>query len=69
MDRKNTQTRAQVYSGIMPSAAQIRQAGLELINKYRAMSPAGQADFKKHFPILAMYFTDDMIYKQLQSMN
>ncbi|EPB80034.1 hypothetical protein ANCCEY_00857 [Ancylostoma ceylanicum] len=67
--RRRSQTRAQIHAGFMPSLAQIRQARLEAINMYRAMSPAGQADFQRHFPGLAMFFTNDMVYRRLQSMG
>ncbi|KIH55900.1 nematode fatty acid retinoid binding protein [Ancylostoma duodenale] len=42
LDRRSSQTRAQMYSSTSPNRAQMKQARLELINKYRAMSPAGQ---------------------------
>ncbi|EYC30416.1 hypothetical protein Y032_0005g2642 [Ancylostoma ceylanicum] len=69
MDRRNSQTRAQIYAGIRPTPAQMKKAGLEAFNMWRAMSPAGRADFQKHFPVFAMYLSNDMIYNQLQSMN
>ncbi|KIH45729.1 hypothetical protein ANCDUO_24227 [Ancylostoma duodenale] len=55
--RRRAQARAQMYAGVRPSFDQMRQSRLEVMNMYRAMSPAGQADFQRQFPMLAMHFS------------
>ncbi|RCN29334.1 nematode fatty acid retinoid binding protein [Ancylostoma caninum] len=61
--------RAQFYAGHRPSSAEIKQSALEAINKYKALSAAGKADFQKQFPLLARVLASDEVYKQLQSLN
>ncbi|KAL6725428.1 hypothetical protein Aduo_007482 [Ancylostoma duodenale] len=61
--------RAQCYIGNKPSRAELKQAALEVINKYKAMSADGKADFKKQFPILSRIFSDEKIIKRIESLN
>ncbi|KIH42801.1 nematode fatty acid retinoid binding protein, partial [Ancylostoma duodenale] len=69
MDRITSKSRAQIYSGLRPSPAELKKADLEVMKLYRAMSATGKADFTKNFPVLAMYYSNDKIYQQLQSTN
>ncbi|KAL6725421.1 hypothetical protein Aduo_007475 [Ancylostoma duodenale] len=61
--------RAQFYAGHRPSRAEIKQSALEAIDKYKALSAAGKADFQKQFPLLTRVLTSDEVYKHLQSLN
>ncbi|EPB66977.1 hypothetical protein ANCCEY_13934 [Ancylostoma ceylanicum] len=39
MDRRTSQTRAQIYSGVMPSPAEMKQTNLEAIRLTRSYNP------------------------------
>ncbi|RCN27560.1 nematode fatty acid retinoid binding protein [Ancylostoma caninum] len=67
MDRITSKTRAQFYSGLRPNPAEVKKAELEVMKLYRAMSATGKAEFTKNFPVLAMYYSNDKLYQQLQS--
>ncbi|EPB80032.1 nematode fatty acid retinoid binding protein [Ancylostoma ceylanicum] len=61
--------RAQYYTGHKPSRAELKQAAMGVINKYKAMSEEGKADFKKQFPILSRILSDEKIIKRLETLN
>ncbi|EPB80037.1 nematode fatty acid retinoid binding protein [Ancylostoma ceylanicum] len=61
--------RGKFYAGQTPSSAELKQAMLEEITKYKALSSAGKADFQKQFPILAGLLTNDEVYKHIQALN
>ncbi|EYC30413.1 hypothetical protein Y032_0005g2641 [Ancylostoma ceylanicum] len=61
--------RAKFYGGQTPSNAEIKQAALEEITKYRALSAKAKAEFAKQFPILANLLTSDAVYKKIQALN
>ncbi|KIH47732.1 nematode fatty acid retinoid binding protein [Ancylostoma duodenale] len=69
MNEKAYKIRAQFYAGNIPSRAEMKQSALDTINKYKAMSAAGKADFEKHFPLMSKVLSNDEVYKRLQSMN
>ncbi|EPB80038.1 nematode fatty acid retinoid binding protein [Ancylostoma ceylanicum] len=61
--------RARFYAGKRPSNAEIKQAALETITKYKALSAAAKADFQKQFPLLTRMLSNDETYKAIQSLN
>ncbi|KAL6743137.1 nematode fatty acid retinoid binding protein [Ancylostoma duodenale] len=61
--------RGRYYTGDKPSRAELKQAAMEVINKYKAMSDDGKADFRKQFPILSRILSDEKIIKRLETLN
>ncbi|RCN46516.1 nematode fatty acid retinoid binding protein [Ancylostoma caninum] len=61
--------RVQYLSGRRPSRAELKQAALQVIYKYRAMSDNGKLDFQREFPILSKIFRSEKIRRRLESLN
>ncbi|EYC30418.1 hypothetical protein Y032_0005g2644 [Ancylostoma ceylanicum] len=61
--------RVQYLSGRRPSRADLKQAALYVVYKYRAMSDNGKLDFQREFPILSKIFRSEKIRRRLESLN
>ncbi|KHJ93483.1 nematode fatty acid retinoid binding protein [Oesophagostomum dentatum] len=67
--KRGLEIRTKYFADSNPNKAVLKQAALAVIKKFRALSDEAKADYKKQFPIIGGFLSNDKTVQRLESLN